>query len=81
MRHRWFLIAGSAEAIINIIVLSFDVIDSNTDASDAIIDIVVNIVDLVPLTDVNNAESIKRKIRTVSFDFFATNGEKYPMCI
>ncbi len=57
------LVVGTAHAILTIIISSYDIINGNGDALDAILDIVVSVAELLPLTGAKNARDIKRTVR------------------
>jgi hypothetical protein len=55
-------IAEIAQALIIIVINSYDVINGNGDALSAIIEIVACVAELTPLTGVQNAEQIRRQV-------------------
>ena len=60
-------VAEVVQAILDIIISSYDMINNKKEVFDAIIDIITSLAELVPLTGVNNAAAIKSTVHTVSF--------------
>ena len=54
-----------AQAILTIVINCYDIINGDVDTLDAILDIITNIAELVPLTGVRNAQKIKERVRVV----------------